>query len=740
MTRLTRLLTIALASIASIPMAANTPELFIGTVYNIFHDEYATDADFFARVDQDLPAIKDANITHVLVFPMSQWDTDTRQLDFHRTDYVIHKIEELGLKFVPLMLKEEQNSHYFPIWKLKETPGLWEQHTGQGDATNTRENVDFADARVLPLVRDYFKAVTARYGDSPALAFYNVWNEPHYSSTAPHVVARFRDWLKLKYSDLRTLNRIWGETYDDWEQVTPLVNDDWDSSMPGIDWVLFRNELNGMLLGELVTILRDYDPDAIVNANPVNTPFVDFGRFGSYSTDQWVYTPYTDFGGASYYPDGWDRANSPGLQPAWRHNMTFNVYRNAAGPKGYILTELYTNAKNGLTIGGYLDAEKAGHLAWLAIANECKGLIYWKWLPFMRGRQSLGRGLCLVDGSLAPRGRAVEAVASVVAANRELLDAGRMLPAQAAMVVDMVGLQKVMLQQIDPRTQTFMYESIAGVFQSLDAQNVTVDILRADRGIDAAQLSQYKVVFLPFQVVMRRDLAPILKQYVLDGGTLIADSRTATLDEHDFAYRNSPGAGLDALFGARRVDWVAEAVDHSVELDWPGVFQGRVGARWFREQLEVKAGAEVLGRFTDTGEPAVIRNRYGKGQAILLAFPLGASALKGTVPGGAPALITSLAREAGVSPVVGIEGQAAAVPTLRVHRSGPDALVYVINNAEAPLDGQVWVDLPERWQAQVKELTQGQTVQASIDGQRIRIPVRLGPLGAAVFQLSPADE
>ncbi len=715
---------------------AEAPELFVGTVYNLFHDEFATDDEFFARVDRDMAAIKEANITHVLIFPMSEWDESTRQLDFHRTDYLVRRIEQLGLKFVPLMLKEEQNSHYFPIWKLRQMPELWQRHTGQGNATNTRENVDFADPRVLPAVRDYFKAVAGRYADSPALAFYNVWNEPHYSSGAPHVVERYQAWLSAKYGTLSNLNRAWGEDYDQWDQVTPFVNDDWDSSMPGIDWAMFRNELNGILLGELSSILREYDADAIVNANPVNTPFVDFGRFESYSTDQWAYTQYADFGGASYYPDGWDRANSPKIQPAWRHNLAFNVFRNASAPKGYILTELYTNAKSGLTIGGYLDAQNASHLAWLAIANECKGLIYWKWLPFMRGRQSLGRGLCRLDGTLAPRGQAVKDVADVVAANRKLLDAGRMLPSQAAIVVDMVGLQKGLLQNIDSRTQSFMYESIAGVFRALDEQGITVDILRADLGIDARQLAQYKVVYLPFQIVVRRDTAQLLRDYVEAGGTVVADARTATSDELDYAYSANPGGGLGELFGARRIDWVADAGPNQLSIDWPGVYKGLLDARFFREEIKKDGDTEVHGRFTETGLPALLCKRQGKGEAVLLGFSLGATAFHGEEGNPASSLVAAIARRAGVIPAAVFEGNAASAPTLRVHRSGDALIVYVINNADSVLEGTVRVARSDMNNVTAVELTGGSLVEHEETDADIRIPVSLDRLGASVFVLS----
>src|SRR5690606_27409233 len=257
----------------SLSLNAQTLEtIIVGTVYNIFHDEFKTDEAFFQQVDRDIENMKAAHINHVLIFPMSQWDPETKQLLWKRTDYLIKKIEALNMKFIPLMLKEEQNSHYFPIWKFQEIKGLWDEYYSENGNKNTRENVDFADPRIFPEVEKYFKAVIERYGKSKALSFYNVWNEPHYKHDSPHVIERYRKWLKEKYENLSGIRRSWGEEYTSWDQVTPFLNDNWDSTMPQIDWILFQNELNGILLGELISTLRKYDTIHPVNANPVSTP------------------------------------------------------------------------------------------------------------------------------------------------------------------------------------------------------------------------------------------------------------------------------------------------------------------------------------------------------------------------------------------------------------------------------------------------------------------------------------
>lgn len=730
-------LPVALALLASLLHAAPPPETFVGVVYNLFHEEFSSDEEFRAQVDRDVPAMARAGFTHVLVFPLHAWDPATRQRTWGRTDHLVAALEREKMKFIPLLLKEEQCSHYFPIWEFNAHPWLLERHQRADGGRNTRENVDFADPRILPLVEEEFRAVAERYGKSPALAFYNIWNEPHYSSDAPHVVSRFREWLRSKYKDLAGLRRAWGEDYTSWDEVSPFLNDDWNSSMPAIDWRLFRGELNGRLLGELAALLRKYDPHHPINANPVGAPLATGGEPGGYNTDNWHFTPYNDFNGLSYYPDAWERDQGK-THPLWLHNLSFTAARCASGDKGYVLTELYTNAKNGLSLDGYLDGPTLTRLSWTALANDAKGIVYWKWEPFLRGRQSLGRGLVRLDGTLAPRGQAAAAFARQVAAHGTLLRNTHPVPAQVGLLVDQAGLLKVLDQPNDPRTRNLMNESLAGVFRALDQANVPCDVLRADLEPDSATLARYRVLVLPFQVLMRAGLASKLAAYVRAGGCLIADARTASIDEVDIAFRTSPGAGLAELFGARRVDWSATRGSHAVEAV-PGAGLVSFHAKWFRESLHLEEGTEVLARFSDNGEPALVSRRQGAGRAVLAACLLGASSDKEN-SGPVDANIVTLCRQAGVLPPVRFAApvsQGGAKPSLKLHQSDQGLVLYAINPGTTPLIGTAFVETSAKSAPRALELRSQQPVKISFQQGVCEVPLTLGPSEVQVIWIKP---
>lgn len=111
-------------------------------------------------------------------------------------------------------------------------------------------------------------------------------------------------------------------------------------------------------------------------------------------------------------------------------------------------------------------------------------------------------------------------------------------------------------------------------------------------------INRYKVLFVPFQVVIRKSIAELLEEYVKQGGSLIMDARSATIDELDFAFEESPGLKLSELFAAKRVDWTAANKWYSIKSEIKSL--PNLQAKWFREELVAGKFAEILATFSDT--------------------------------------------------------------------------------------------------------------------------------------------
>ncbi len=146
----------------------------------------------------------------------------------------------------------------------------------------------------------------------------------------------------------------------------------------------------------------------------------------------------------------------------------------------------------------------------------------------------------------------------------------------------------------------------------------------------------YKVLLLPLVWAMGDETITAIRQFVADGGTVIADLRPGFYNQH---CRPRGSAALDDLFGVRGAASLAAAKSESLnitgqlglsklEFKRPGPGQNApvVG----EPGLELTTG-QALGSVGTT--PAFVVNEVGKGRAILLNFVLRSAFVGSDDPG-----------------------------------------------------------------------------------------------------------
>lgn len=159
-----------------------------------------------------------------------------------------------------------------------------------------------------------------------------------------------------------------------------------------------------------------------------------------------------------------------------------------------------------------------------------------------------------------------------------------------------------------------------------------VDLVSED-ALAEGQLKAYRVYFLVGDH-LRQDSAKALAKWVEDGGVLVSVAGGGLLDE-----LNQPLDTLKPVFGIKEAPLVKSShvlrpkleLLHSEPCDWVTLSQSEEALRMpvlgYRQEI-VADKATVLGVF-DNGKPAVVMNRYGKGQALLIGCLPGTAYLKG---------------------------------------------------------------------------------------------------------------
>lgn len=161
-----------------------------------------------------------------------------------------------------------------------------------------------------------------------------------------------------------------------------------------------------------------------------------------------------------------------------------------------------------------------------------------------------------------------------------------------------------------------------GVSECLTDAHVQHDFILDQDLLDKGTLHRFKLVVLPSTGCLSRRQVETLRDYVAEGGALLASTNASLLDERGFL---QPNFGLADVFG---VDY-----DPAATLRGPLTWRDRGGAATLAypgAALRVKprqdAGvlADFLNRQGEPAWPALVTHRFGRGQAAYLPVALGA--------------------------------------------------------------------------------------------------------------------
>jgi beta-galactosidase len=227
------------------------------------------------------------------------------------------------------------------------------------------------------------------------------------------------------------------------------------------------------------------------------------------------------------------------------------------------------------------------------------------------------------------------------------------------------------------------------------------------------------------------------KEYVQNGGHLVAEARLGWNNEHGASSPTIPGMGLYEVMVCRETD-VQTGKDGRTTLKWtsadlPGFPAGELlPARWYEETLKpLGARAHVVAAFTG-GAAAAVLSSYGKGKTLMLGSYVSAAYETRRDPT-AVRFYAALLKWAGVPSPVTVSG---ASPEVRYLESGRDILLFVFNHGSQAIDPSVSLRRPGRSYSGVDLLTQN-AVPTAVEADGITIRERIAPDDVWVVKLSP---
>ena len=314
-----------------------------------------------------------------------------------------------------------------------------------------------------------------------------------------------------------------------------------------------------------------------------------------------------DFFGTSFYPKLTSVDRNWTLE---RRVLAMDLTYAITGDGGFYVGELQSGfGVHGTIVGSPVTPSDLQLWTWGMVSRGARAISYYAFYPMNAGYESGGYGMINMDGTLTERSRQAGETAALITRNADLLLQARPEHAEAAVIFN--PIMPLLGGYDEQGSRNAIHQAVAGYHRMFFERNLPLDIL-SSRELSRDKLSQYKLVIVPYPLMLTSDEALSLKQYVAEGGHLFVEARPGWVDERGHAEPRIPGFGLDEILGVRERELIP---GKEFQIKWDSY---EFKAMTFLERFDVtNSQAHAVAYDTDR-TPVAFENHFGKGSAIVL--------------------------------------------------------------------------------------------------------------------------
>ena len=579
------------------------PVLLHGGDYN--PDQWLDRPDI---LEEDIKMMKKAgvNTATVGVFSWSALEPQEGNFQFGWLHDIMDKLYENGIYTVlatPTGARPAWMDEKYPSVLRVEKDGRRNHHSG-------RHNHCMSSLEYRSLVEKMDTKLAQEFGSHPGLILWHISNELGGECYCDSCKKRFQEYLREKYhNNIEELNKqwwtsFWSRRFDSFEQIEPPY-DNGEHSILGLnlDWKRFNSWNMKDYLAFERRILKKYTPQVPATANFMKLfeqlDYVDLAK-------------EIDIISWDGYPS-WNNDYETPADTAAELSFDHAVMRSLKKDKPFMLMESTPSLVNWHSVN---KLKRPGILRASSIQTIGCGSDTVQYFQWRKGRGAaeqfhgavvdhLGRDDTRVFKEVSEVGELLKKLAPVT---------GSRVASKAAVLFDWSNRWAIKDMQ-GMAHDTKNYEKEVRKFYNIHLKKG----INADIVFPLEDLSSYSLVVLPMYYAVSKEAGAWLKEYVKNGGTVVATYLTAYVNENTLAYLGGfPGAGLGEVFGL-----YAEELDTLYPTDSNAVLMKDGNKALVKDYCELikLTGAEVLGTYESdfyAGMPAVTVHSYGNGKAYYI--------------------------------------------------------------------------------------------------------------------------
>lgn len=596
--------------------------MYYGVAY---YPEQKTPEDL--KHDIELLIQSGVNTVRMGEFAWCRFEPVEGEYHFEWMDPVVEELGKAGIKTVMCT-----PTACPPAWMCEKYPEiLYVDNRGVTRGFGGRRHYCYTNETYREFSRRIAEKIGEHYGKNPYVLGFQIDNEPAQEATGrcccPACKARFRNWIASRY-----------HTVEEWNQKTLSVF--WSQELTSFSQIYTP-----------VTSIEAYGTDAMKVHFENPTVRLEFERFSSHQqieyqeiqnaalrkyTDKPITVNSTGFATNSinYYEsfENLDRFAFdfyPGMRHSKIDSFAYGFARGIKLDTPFWILEFMSGGGHGLRGHGRVQTPP-GALKQAVVQAQAHGaemLLHFQFRTFPAGAEQMNYAIVDIDG--VPRRRYYEMQETAALLKRLEPYEKAVMRNEAAIVVDYDALWSL---SIKPVNEDFRYVAFCNEFyKKLNQLGYGSDIVNLD-----ADWSRYKLLIVPAMFVMQEKYREKLKDYVRQGGTLLATFLTSVKNVYNNGYIESLPAGLTDLFGVTVQE--VEPVDQRSRSHVKLVLDDEEVVSEDRHWSELLEGeAQMMAVYTEdykAGQGVVSRNHYGAGNAWYMGTMLESEAftkLLGTV-------------------------------------------------------------------------------------------------------------
>ena len=554
-------------------------------------------------LDEDLKNIVElgANLIRIGDFAWDRFEPKEGEYDFSFFDEVVKRAGEYGLKVMMCV-----PTATMPAWLYQKYPEIMnEDERGYRQPFGARRGYCCNSDIYIEKATALAQALAEHYKDNETIVAWQVDNEIGHEGSdlcyCENCHKKFIAWLRNRYRDIGELNDRWGtsfwtHTYDDFDQI-PLPKPSFTAQNPSLrlEWARFRNESAVNYIKGLVDAVKKHD-----HKHPITHDFE--GGTINKCFSPFDISKHLDFVSYNNYPV-WGGQKAP-LSDS---DLSFTLaYARGFRREKFWVTESIMGQQGHNDIGYAPKPDEAKKWALDSLDEGVESLIFFRYRGFIKGAEQFCFGI--LDADNEKRRKYYETKAFFEEAKEKEIT----LPKSDVCIVYDYDSKSSM--QIQRQSDVFSYEGeCMKLYRQLYNRKMSCDVIDS-----SADFSDYRLVILPYMIIMSDAFRERLKNYVSQGGKVLLTARTAWKDsDNNLVFGKRLPVDLNDLCGClvEEHESLLEGVSSPCEMD------GRPGEGYvFEELLKLTEGKQIIGwKDNPFGDyAAAVENSYGKGRCYYM--------------------------------------------------------------------------------------------------------------------------